>query len=222
MSSEIARAKSSVSVCEHAVSGARETISGENSEPLRPGQELIVTRWIALAGTAKIAYAYEEELKKRYPASLVDAAKRFSDSGSTSEERQIAARFEDCALYALGESGILGALWETAEYARVGLEVDLRKIPIRQETVEICEYFDLNPYYLYSAGSLLIGTDHPSALIEVFAEAGIPAAVIGYVTSGRKRIVRNGAHTGYLNRPQPDELWSFGVWPPAETEPRRL
>lgn len=220
MSSEIARGMGPSEVCARAVCGAREAVSGENGGLLRPGQELIVTKWIALAGTAKIANAYEEELKKRYPASLVDAAKRFADSGSTSAEEQIAARFGDCALYALGESGILGALWETAEYARVGLEVDLRKIPIRQETVEICEYFDLNPYYLYSEGSFLIGTNHPGALIEALAEAGISAAVIGYVTSGRKRIVRNGAHTGYLNRPQPDELCRrFGVKLSAEPEP---
>ena len=32
----------------------------------------------------------------------------------------------------------------------VGLEIDLKKIPIRQETIEICEFFDLNPYKLLS------------------------------------------------------------------------
>ena len=38
----------------------------------------------------------------------------------------------------------------------VGLEIDLKKIPIRQETIEICEFFDLNPYKLLSGGSLLL------------------------------------------------------------------
>ncbi len=184
---------------------------------MRTGQALIVTGWIALGGTALIADRYEEELKKRFPFSLVDAAKRFSDSCSVRKETQIAIRFGGCALYELSKGGILGALWEAAEQAKVGLEVDLRRIPIRQETVEICEYFDVNPYYLYSAGSLLIGTDHAGELTETFLGVGIPAAVIGHVTPDRKRIIRNREKISYLNRPQPDE-WCrrFGAWPAEE------
>ena len=54
------------------------------------------------------------------------------------------------ALCAMGEGGILRALWKMAEASRVGLRADLRKIPVRQETIEICERFDLNPYKLLS------------------------------------------------------------------------
>ena len=181
-------------------------------ELLRPGQELIVTRWIALAGTGMIADRYETELKRRFPASLVDTAKRFADSGGLPEQLQLAGRCGACALQALSWGGILGALWEMAEQAGVGLEIDLRRIPIRQETVEICEYFDVNPYYLYSEGALLIGTERAGTLAAAFTDAGIPAAVIGYAASGRKRIIRNGEGIGYLNRPQPDEWYRrFGV-----------
>ena len=50
-------------------------------------------------------------------------------------------------------------LWEVAEGANVGLEADLKKIPIRQETVEICEVFHLNPYHIMSSGSVLAVTE---------------------------------------------------------------
>lgn len=172
---------------------------------LRPGQELIVTKWIALDGTAKIANVYEKELKKRFPASLVDLAKRFADLRCVSDETRIADCFADCARQELSRGGIFTALWETAEQSRVGLEIDLRKIPIRQETVELCEYFDVNPYYLCSEGSLLIGTEQSGMLTEALAEAGIPAAVIGRVTSGKQRLIHNGENVSYLNRPQTDE-----------------
>ena len=43
-----------------------------------------------------------------------------------------------------------------ARGAGVGLEVDLKKIPIRQETVEICNYFGVNPYQIMSSGSMMI------------------------------------------------------------------
>ncbi len=218
--------------------------TGERAEGLlQPGQGLIVTRWIALTGTARIARVYETELKQRFPASLVDAAKRFADGGylpggakcfvddnclpggarcfaddnclpggarcfaddnCLPGEARIAARFDACVL-GLAEGGILGALWKAAEQAGAGLEVDLRRIPIRQETVEICEYFDVNPYYLDSTGASLIGTDQAGALAAALIEGGIPAAVIGRVTAGRKRLIRNGENISYLNRPQPDE-----------------
>lgn len=193
-----------------------ETLSGA---PLRPGQELIVTKWIALAGTAAIASVYEEELKKRYPASLVNAAKHFADSRRISGEMQTAARFGTRALQELSQGGIFGALWEMAERADVGLEINLKRIPIRQETVELCEYFDVNPYRLYSAGSLLIGTDQAEALAAALIDDGIPAAVIGHVTSGKRRIIRNGENISFLNRPGQDE-WErrFGAWTDMKQE----
>lgn len=105
------------------------------------------------------------------------------------------------------EGGIFGALWEMAEASGVGLEVDLKKIPIRQETIEVCEVFDLNPYMLISSGSMLIGTSHGNRLVEELARAGIHSAVIGFATEGRDRIVRNGNEKRFLEPPKRDELF---------------
>ena len=52
----------------------------------------------------------------------------------------------------MGEGGFLSALWKMAEASQVGLEMDFSKVPIRQETIEICEIFDINPYKLNSEG----------------------------------------------------------------------
>ena len=38
-------------------------------------------------------------------------------------------------------AGFLSALWKMAEASEVGLEADFRKVPIRQETIEVCEIF---------------------------------------------------------------------------------
>ena len=50
------------------------------------------------------------------------------------------------ARYLMGEGGFLSALWKMAEASGAGLSADLRSVPIRQETIEICEIFDVNPY----------------------------------------------------------------------------
>ena len=63
------------------------------------------------------------------------------------------------------EGGIFGALWEIAEASGVGLEIDLKKIPLKQETVEICEFFGINPYELISSGSMLMATEDGNGLV---------------------------------------------------------
>ena len=106
------------------------------------------------------------------------------------------------------EGGVFGALWEMASASHVGIEVDLKKIPIRQETIEICEAFSINPYQLISSGSMLIGTDHGSRLTEELRRAGIHSAVIGYATPGRDRVVINGDERRFLEPPRADELFT--------------
>lgn len=89
----------------------------------------------------------------------------------------------------------------------MGLTIDLKKIPLRQETIEICEVFDINPYMLISSGSLLIGTNNGYQLVQELEQAGIHAALIGYATEGNDRIVVNGEEQRYLEPPKTDELF---------------
>ena len=90
---------------------------------------------------------------------------------------------------------------------RSGLEVDLQKIKLKQETVEICEFYDLNPYMLISSGSILIITDQANILVDKLHDAGIVAAAIGYITWSNKRIIKNGKERRFLEPPRKDELY---------------
>ena len=60
---------------------------------------------------------------------------------SVQSEAAVAVTSGVSAMHDVTEGGIFGALWEMAEASGVGLEIDLKKIPIRQETVEVCEVF---------------------------------------------------------------------------------
>lgn len=68
-------------------------------------------------------------------------------------------------MYFTEEGGILSGLWKMAEASGVGLDVDLRRIPIRQETIEVCERLDVDPYKLESEGTVLLGTGQGDALV---------------------------------------------------------
>ena len=111
------------------------------------------------------------------------------------------------ALYAMGEGGFLSALWKMAEASEVGLEVDFRKVLIRQETIEVCEIFDLNPYKLQAEGSVLIGIRGGEALVQRLRNEGFMAEIIGQTNSGNDRLLYSDGSARYLERPAADEIY---------------
>ena len=88
--------------------------------------------------------------------------------------------------------------WDFAARARLGVRIFLDRIPIRQETVEVCDLLGVNPYLLMSQGTLLMAADEEMRILEEFAAAAIPAAVIGYFTDGSDRVVINDGETRFL------------------------
>ena len=185
------------------------TMVTDGTSRLRPGMELVLTKWIALSGTARIADQKEPELLKRFPEALIREAKGFAAWTDTSRECEIAEAFGENEIFPLGEGGILTALWEIADRAGLGLKAELRKIPIRQETVEITEIFDVNPYNLDSKGALLIGTFRGPELLEALKREEIPAAVIGHVDAGPERVLYNQEIKRYIDKPAEDEIYKI-------------
>ena len=173
----------------------------------KPGQDIVITKWAALEGTAILAKEKEEELLQKFPAFLIEEAKGYSRYLSIIKEAAIAGKSNVSAMHDITEGGVFGALWEMAESAGVGLTIDLKKIPIKQATVEICNYFDVNPYEMMSSGSLMLAADNGYDLVRVLEEAGIHAAVIGKVTEGNDRVVTNGEETRFLEPPKTDQLY---------------
>jgi len=107
-----------------------------------------------------------------------------------------------CGVHTVSRGGILAGLWEMAQEAGVGLEVDLRRIPVRQETIEICEFLGENPYELLSGGCLLMTAEDGNALAAALLGEEIPAVVIGRTTGGNDRVLYNEGRKRYLNKPR--------------------
>jgi hydrogenase maturation factor len=173
----------------------------------KPGQEIVMTKWAGLEGTAIIAAAKEEELRTKYSQSFLDGAKKMIDYISVVPEARIARAASATSMHDVTEGGIFGALWEIGAASKVGLEVDLKKILLKQETVEICEFYDINPYMLISSGSMLIITDHANQLVDELNTNGIAAAVIGRITEGNDRVIINEEERRFLEPPKSDELY---------------
>lgn len=175
----------------------------------KPGQDIVLTKWIALEGTAVLAGLKREQLRERYPAHLVEEAAGFDRCLSIIPEAAVAVKSGVRIMHDASEGGILAALWELAESSGVGLTIDLRKIPIRQETVEVCEFCEVNPYALASGGCLVLAADHGDALVEELARNQIPAVVIGQITDSHDRLIYNAGEKRYLDKPAQDEIYRF-------------
>lgn len=169
--------------------------------------DLVVSKWIGMEGAYLIATEKEEELSERYPDSMIEAVKRLSQKISVLGEAATAGKSGVIAMHDLSEGGILGALYEFAQYHHVGLEVDIKKIPVKQEIIEICEYYGCNPYALRSGGSLLMAAKNGTKLVDDLKSQGICAAVIGRTTKSNDMVIYNAEEKRFLDRPQPDEIY---------------
>lgn len=173
----------------------------------RAGMDIVVSKWVGIEGTMIFAKEKEAELKEHFPADFVDTAIGFDRYLSVVPEAAVATQSSVAAMHDVTEGGLFGALWEMAEASGVGLEIDLKKIPIRQETVEICEYFDVNPYGLISSGMMLMASADGNALVLALQEAGIPATVIGKATEVNDRVIIRDEERRFLEPPKTDELY---------------
>lgn len=169
--------------------------------------DLVIAGTIGREGAAMIATEHANRLEERYAPSYIETAKHLFDDGSMSAVSDILQEREVISIHDVREGGIFAALWEMAAAKNVGLSVDLKNIPIRQHTIEVCEYFNLNPYMLRSGGTLLLACANGARLVEQFQKAGIESAVIGQTTSGNDRLIHYDEEARFLEPPKMDEYY---------------
>lgn len=180
-----------------------------------PGWGIVQTGWLGMSGMLQAAEERKKELggwfspsfmkqilsyqKELFAKSVLEAAGllKTKEGGKVSFVRQV------------GAGGILAALWNLSKETKLGLDMDMKAFSILQETVEVCEYFRLNPYQLSSVGSFLMVSEDAEGLAAQIREAGGKANVIGSLTDSHDKLIHNGEEIRYLDRPAPDELWKI-------------
>jgi hydrogenase maturation factor len=173
---------------------------------MKPGDEIIATKWIALEGTVILVREEQNKLRRYFSASFLNRVKAWDEKINVSYEATLAAGMEELSYYEAGIGGIYGSLWNYAAASDVGLEITLNKIPILQETIEICEVLHLNPYQLLSGGCLLIGTAKGKQTVEKLEESGVKCRIIGKAVKGNDRMIYSKDGGRFLTPVENDEL----------------
>lgn len=175
----------------------------------RAGEDIVLLGWTGLEGTLRILAEQEEALGKRFVPAFLHQTKALEEELYILDHIKRLRKYPVTAIQQIGSGGIFAALWELTESAGIGMEIEMKQISIRQETVEICEFVHRDPYRMTSCGSALITVKDSEPVIDELQRAGARATKLGVTTNTPVRVILGQTEKRYLDRPQPDE-WM--VW----------
>ena len=153
-----------------------------------PGDSLLLTRGIAIEGTALLAREAAGALRAGGMSNIdIDAAAALLESPGISVVRaaQIACSVGGIhAMHDPTEGGLATGLAELASAASVGVEVDADAIHVLPETQSVCGALHLEPLGLLASGALLmaVGSRGVANVQGALNQEGIASQVIGRVT----------------------------------------
>ncbi|MDX2455857.1 AIR synthase-related protein, partial [Desulfosarcina sp.] len=153
---------------------------------MAPGDRVLVTKGVAVEGTAIIAAEFRDRLlEKGMTAAEIDACSRFQSMISILPEARIAWRVGGVsALHDVTEGGIATALTELSQAGGRGMRIRRDMLPVYPQTRRMGEVLGIDPLGLIGSGSLLVccRPDRVDRLLSELKQAAIMATDIGVVT----------------------------------------
>ncbi len=177
------------------------------SSGARSGDEVILTKWAGLEGTAILAADLAGRLREMLPAEILRGAEDLGEHLSVVPEGLAAARAGATAMHDATEGGVRGALVELASASEVGLEIRAEAIPLAPETEAVCRCLQIDPLGLISSGAMVITAPPGSRVLATLEKLGIPACVIGRVREEPGLYLVVGETREELTAPPRDELY---------------
>jgi hydrogenase maturation factor len=194
---------------------------------LRPGDAIVLTHGAAIEGTALLARELGDTLLARIGRERLDSARRLLVDPGISVVAAARVAASACRVHAMHdptEGGILAGLHEMASAAGLGLRAWSDRVPILDETRDVCAALGADPLGLIASGSLLVAVadaDVP-ALTRAFDAARIPSAIVAQALPAADGIslVRDGRSAPFAP-PDRDEVARLLEPPSSRCETRR-
>ena len=160
--------------------------------------KIVMIGCAGLLGTAQLIQSGSEILEKRFSSRfLKNTMEKIHRAEAVTDE--LRAELFDPAfssfLYDVtesGEGGVYAALWNLGTARGCGLTAELKKMPVLQETIEIANELDINPYKMSSRGVFVAFFKDEDKLKEIFLKKEVPFEVIGGIIKYNKRVVMIG------------------------------
>jgi hydrogenase expression/formation protein HypE len=177
------------------------------------GDHILLTRGVAIEGTAILAREKAERLRGRVDAGLLARAADFLvDPGISVVRAALAAAETGEVVHAMHdptEGGLATGLFELVAPSGLGLRVVREQIGVFPETEAMCAALALDPLRLMASGALLIAVAPAASetVVGAIRAAGIPVSIIGEVRpagEGMTMVTRAGVEP--LTPPDRDEI----------------
>lgn len=192
------------------------TVSKERlvtAEGARAGDDLILTKGIAIEATSIMAREKGKELlRKGLSPGFIRRCRDFIRRPGISVLKDAAAALRSGRVHAMHdptEGGLSTGLHELAIASGKGVVVEKELIPVYPETGRLCAIFRIDPMGSIASGSLLAAVDprDTGKVIKGLKEAGVPACRIGRVTAKEEGVrISERGKTRPLKMPERDEL----------------
>ena len=179
----------------------------------RTGDHLLLTKGIAIEGTAVLAREAAEALRAQgIGDETLDRARNYIyDPGiSVVEEALLACRTAPVhAMHDPTEGGLATAIYELAGAAKVGARIRRDSVRVLPETAALCDALRLDPWGLLASGSLLIALapEDCDRVVAALRKANVEVACIGAMAFEREGVIIDQQGRRHpLPRFQRDEL----------------
>lgn len=152
-----------------------------------PGDDLLLTKGIAIEGTSIIARKKEAAIRKKFDKKFLKRAQAFIDTPGLSIVADALLANNVAKVHAMHdptEGGLATGIMELAKASGTGVVIDAEKIPCYEETEQMCKLFNIQPLGLIASGALLIALDPEDTkeVIAILAANGIVCTPIGKLT----------------------------------------
>jgi len=159
------------------------------TDGVQVGDDVILSKGIAIEGTAVLAGELEESLADQIGHKMLARCRRYLDTPGISVVRDaqvICSVGRPTSMHDPTEGGLATGLWELAWASGTRIEVDLAQVPVLPETAALCQLLELDALGVMASGALLATASPQDSrrMVEALLNEGIQASVIGQVVEG--------------------------------------
>jgi hydrogenase maturation factor len=166
------------------------------SSGARPGDALLLTKGIAVEGTAIMAREKANELSE-FAFEFLERCRNFLTEPGISVVRDAAIATSAGRVHAMHdptEGGLATGLYELAQASSLGLMIEVDAVPVYPETQALCRATGLDPWGLIASGALLMAVETADAenIVRALNAQGIRAVIIGQTTEATHGVRLHG------------------------------
>ena len=152
----------------------------------RLGDQILLTKGIAIEATALIAMEKSEEVRERFSDSFLEICRGYLKEPGISVVKEARIAMATGGIHAMHdptEGGVASGLREIAVASEVGMLIEDNQLPLLPESQAHCSFYGIDPLGTIASGALLIVVDpeYTRSVVDRLTAAGIRTAIIGSI-----------------------------------------